>query len=105
MKNHLDKLKSELKVLANEIKELKKTRKSCPYGYVPGLQTAQYDFRVKHIVRCMLRGRSIDEIEPSVRDPNCSNLYRVRRETKKMLDQILAEVEKSNEQTLCTATN
>jgi hypothetical protein len=63
-------LKAELKVLAVEIRQLKSTRKQCKNGYVSGLENKQKEFRIKHIVRCILRGRTIEEIEPTLKDPN-----------------------------------
>ena len=57
-------LKQELKELAVEIRKLRKTRKSEPYGYVPGLESLSSEARHKHIVYCMLRGRRYEEIEP-----------------------------------------
>lgn len=62
-------MKAELKVLAEEIKTKKSKRKEYK-GYVSGLWSDQYNFRVKHIARCLLRGRSIEEIENKHRDPS-----------------------------------
>jgi len=99
MKIHLLKLKAELKVLANEIKELKKTRKSCPNGYVSGLASAQEKFRIRHITRCLLRGRTLEQIEPKLRDPNSYTHQWVRKQAAKLVSDIMKEV--SNVQTLC----
>lgn len=62
------KMKAELKVLAVEIRAFKSKRKELK-GYVPGLGGAQWDFRTKHIAYCLLRGRTIEQIEPKVRNP------------------------------------
>lgn len=69
MKIQLLKMKAELKVLATEIRTLKSKRKELK-GYVPGLGQAQYEFRANHIAYCMLRGRTLEQIEPKLRDPN-----------------------------------
>lgn len=62
-------LKAELKVLAVEIRQLKSTRKQCTNGYVSDLGWKQNDYRIKHIARCLLRGRTMEEIEPKYKDP------------------------------------
>ena len=79
MKIAIAKLKAELKVLALEIRTLKSKRKELR-GYVPGLATAQDQFRIKHIARCMLRGRKLEEIEPKLRDPNSYHHAYVRKQ-------------------------
>lgn len=65
MKELIANLKQELKALEANIKALKKTRKTHRNGYVPQLQKNQSEYRVKHIFRCMLRGRTLDQIENS----------------------------------------
>ena len=97
MKTQLMKLKAELKVLAVEIRELKKTRKSCQFGYVSGLSSKQNEFRIKHIARCLLRGRTLEQIEPKLKDPNNYNHQWVRKQAAKIVTQILEGV---NGQTL-----
>ncbi len=88
MKIHLLKLKAELKVLAIEIRTLKSKRKELK-GYVPGLTSAQEQFRIKHIARCMLRGRKLEEIEPKLRDPNSSHHYYVRKQAARIVAEVL----------------
>ena len=56
-------LKKYLKSNAIKIKELKSTRKAVPCGYVAGLDDLRKSIRHYHIAYCMIRGRSIDEIE------------------------------------------
>lgn len=65
MKELLANLKTDLKALAVDIRNLKKTRKQCSNGYVPGLFERQHDFRVKHVFRCLIRGRTLEQIESS----------------------------------------
>jgi len=65
MKELLASLKSDLKVLAASIRTAKQSRKTQPNGYVSGLADLQFDFRVKHIFRCLLRGKTLEEIENS----------------------------------------
>lgn len=55
--------KRELKSLALSIRSLKEKRKQMPNGYVPGLLDARITYRHLHIVYCLLRGRTIDQIE------------------------------------------
>lgn len=88
MKIELMKLKAELKVLATEIRTLKSKRKELK-GYVPGLGHAQNEFRIKHIARCMLRGRTLEQIEPKLRDPNDYNHTYVRKQAAKLVSEIL----------------
>ncbi len=84
MKIHLTTLKAELKVLAIEIRTLKSKRKEMR-GYVPGLSSAQEQFRIKHIARCLLRGRTLEQIEPKLRDPNgCHHAY-IRKQAAKIV--------------------
>lgn len=92
MKTHLTKLKAELKVLALEIRQLKSTRKQCKFGYVSGLGYAQNEFRIKHIARCMLRGRTLEQIEPKLRDPNDMNHAYVRKQAAKIVADVLEAV-------------
>jgi hypothetical protein len=99
MKTHLLKLKAELKVLAHEIRELKKTRKQCSNGYVYGLSTKQEEFRTKHIARCILRGRTIEQIEPKLREPDNYRHQWVRKQAMEIVAKITEEV--AREQTVC----
>ena len=64
------KLKLELKTLALEIRSLKSQRKSFSSGYVPGLISKQYNYRHMHIAYCLMRGRTIEQIENKVREHN-----------------------------------
>jgi len=64
------KLKQELKKAAIEIRKLKGDRKPSPNGYVPYLYAKQWHYRHEHIVYCLLRGRTIEEIENKVREGN-----------------------------------
>lgn len=90
MKIHLMKLKAELKVLATEIRTLKSKRKEMR-GYVPGLSSAQDQFRIKHIARCMLRGRTLEQIEPKLRDPNSYHHAYIRKQAAKLVTEILQQ--------------
>lgn len=66
-------LKQHIKNLAKEIKVAKTLRKESEYGYVYGLLRLQYEARHHHISYCLLRGRTIEEIEPTVREGNGAN--------------------------------
>lgn len=63
-------IKLELKESAKEIRYLKSQRKSFSSGYVPGLISKQYHYRHMHIAYCLMRGRTIDQIENKVREYN-----------------------------------
>ncbi len=56
-------LKQQIKTLVTEIKEKKQLRKESKYGYVDGLDRLRYEVRHHHISYCLLRGRSMEEIE------------------------------------------
>lgn len=77
-KTYLKQLKSELKTLSSEIRQKKSLRKKplneFGNGYVPGLAGAQFDARHTHLAYCMLRGRTYEQIEPTVRENNKANL-------------------------------
>ena len=66
-------LKQHIKGLAKEIKEKKGLRKESDYGYVAGLDRLRYEARHHHIAYCLLRGRSMSEIEKSCRQDNSPN--------------------------------
>lgn len=97
MKIQLAKLKAELKVLAIEIRTLKSKRKELK-GYVPGLSTAQEQFRIKHIARCLLRGRTIEQIEPKLREPNSYLNKYVRKQAAAIVASVLEEVANASPQ-------
>jgi len=62
MKTKIKLMKCEQKERAQEIKSLKSKRKELK-GYVPGLDSEQFRFRVNHIAYCLIRGRAPEEIE------------------------------------------
>ena len=63
-------LQKHQKQLAAEIKAAKATRKSVPHGYVAGLDYQRDTYRHHHIAYCLLRGRTIEQIERSSNDPH-----------------------------------
>lgn len=89
MKIQLLKMKADLKVLAKKIRTLKSTRKQCTNGYVSGLESTQFDFRAKHIAYCMLRGRTLEQIEPKLREPNSWTNARVRKAAAAIVSEVL----------------
>ena len=66
-------LKHQIKTLVTEIKEKKQLRKTSKYGYVDGLDRLRYEARHHHIAYCLLRGRSMEEIESTPREDNAPN--------------------------------
>lgn len=90
MKIQLKKMKAELKVQALEIRKLKSTRKECANGYVSGLESARYDYRAKHIAYCLLRGRTLEQIEPKVHGSVTDyNHWRVRKDAAAIVAAVL----------------
>lgn len=89
MKIQLLKMKAELKVLATEIRTLKSTRKQCQFGLVPGLAGTQHEFRYKHIAYCLLRGRTLEQIESKVRDVNDWGYNDSRKQAARIVSSIL----------------
>ncbi len=63
MKTLIRQYKSELKQQAKDIRAMKDQRKKVPNGYVSGLFQARYNFRVKHVAYCLIRGRTLEQIE------------------------------------------
>jgi hypothetical protein len=92
MKIQLLKMKAELKALAKEIRQLKSTRKQCQNGCVTGLQYIQHEFRYKHIAYCMLRGRTIEQIEPKVWDMHSWGYHNSRKEATRIVKSILESI-------------
>ena len=72
-------VKQELKRLAALIRQLKSQRKALPFGFVPGLTMAQLDYRHLHICSCLLRGRTIEQIEPRGTAANPRSVYRLNQ--------------------------
>lgn len=52
---------------------------------------AYQEFRAKHIAYCLLRGRTIEQIEPKLRDPNSYIHTKVRKEADKIVASVLAQ--------------
>ena len=97
MTKNVKTLKNELKKLAEEIRTAKKERKSSYTGervytstiwkdYEVAAMKAQKlsdTFRHMHIAYCLLRGRSIEEVEPKNRkdnEPNMSFVHKIMKE-------------------------
>lgn len=74
MKIQLAKLKAENKILVQKYKET-------GIGYM--------DVRAKHIAYCMLRGRTLEQIEPKLRDPKSWIHAAVRRDAARIVSEIL----------------
>jgi len=64
---NIQKLKNELKSLASQIRETKQSRKEPRKESLWKIQSRLYDqkfeFRHKHIAYCLLRGRTMEQIE------------------------------------------
>jgi len=68
--------------------EFTKTQKT-HWDNASALSNKQFEFRSKHIARCMLRGRKLEEIEPKLRDPNSYIHARVRKEAARIVASVL----------------
>lgn len=67
MKEQILKMKLELKELARQIKDKKKQRKNKDItggtGQVPGLESARYSYRHKHVAYCLVRGKKLEQCD------------------------------------------
>ena len=70
-------LKVALKEAAVDIRHKKSKRKGSPYGVVAGLDDLRYEYRHHHIAYCLIRGRSMEEIERNCAIDNRPNSYYV----------------------------
>jgi len=57
-------LKAALKEAAVAIRVKKSKRKSRPHGRVAGLDSLRFEVRHHHVAYCLLRGKTIEQIEP-----------------------------------------
>lgn len=55
------------------------------------LDKAYEEYRAKHIAYCMLRGRTLEQIEPKLRDPHSWVHARVRKEAARIVASVLEE--------------
>ena len=65
--------KEEYKSIAKRIRHLKSQRKQALYGFVPGLEDAQWEARHMHVAYSELRGRTRDQIESEPKTEICEN--------------------------------
>ena len=56
-------LKNYLKAEASAIRLLKSQRKTAANGYIPDLLYKSLSFRVSHVAYCMLRGKTLEQVE------------------------------------------
>lgn len=101
MNRILRRTKAELKILAAQITESKKQLKQAQregtsvWTHICARGKAQSEFRIKHIARCMLKGRTLIEIENTPRcearcsccdKPNMKAVQELLNEWKKEID-------------------
>tara|TARA_R110000824_G_scaffold218435_2_gene405061 strand:+ start:8851 stop:9162 length:312 start_codon:yes stop_codon:yes gene_type:complete len=85
MNNKITELKEEQKTLAKRIRQQKtNTKDSQRKGAKPWAQQAlqlkmRSEYRNKHIAYCLLRGRTIEQIEPTTRKGNEPNMPAIKR--------------------------
>lgn len=108
----LNRLKAELKILASTIKVEKPAYRTAyseaardigPWTTVQShnlaLGTAQYEFRHRHIVFCLLRGRTMEQIENTSRCANeKGHCYVCNHPNQKYLNQLLEAAKAEMEQ-------
>ena len=101
MKNSIKQIKEEQKALAKSIREQKIAFKNAQREignwqayekFGCKLHKLQWEFRHRHIARCLLRGRTMEQIENKNRDDNKPDQNLIN----KYYDQYLAEIEKEN---------
>lgn len=100
MKSRIKEIKQQQKERAEEIRALKSQRKTyvSKYynrvtGYIQGLDTIQYQYRLNHIVYCLLRGRKPEEIENRWRDPEDHNNRYIWKQAAKIIQEVYTEFE------------
>jgi hypothetical protein len=59
------------------------------------LNKLYFEYRSKHIAYCMLRGKTLEQIEPKLRDPNLDIHAKVRKAAASIVNSVM---EKMNEQ-------
>ena len=77
MKKILRSMRSDLKALAAGIRAAKLERRTAPNGFVYALGGLQHEFRHKHVIRCLLRGKTLEQIENKPKFP--LNEFTLRR--------------------------
>ena len=80
----------QYKILSKN-QEFINTRKEC-WNNASNLYKAYYEYRSKHIAYCMLRGRTLEQIEPKLRDPNSYIHVQIRTEAAKIVAATLEAV-------------
>lgn len=106
MKESLQQLKTELKQLAVEIRGQKSHHKQTQRDFsksdsktwsttysamgksICSLHSLKFQFRKKHIARCLLRGRTLEQIEGKLKNPKDINNINVREEAAKLVKSI-----------------
>lgn len=66
----LKEMKTYLKETAVTIRSKKSERKGAKFGWVQGLDDLRYRYRHCHLAYCLLRGRTMEQIERSCRTDN-----------------------------------
>ena len=79
-------LKKEAKEIRIAKIELKETQRSGGYGNQWGLVCKRQDWRHKFIAYCMIRGRSLEQIERYCHEDNKPNMVKVERLIKEFSD-------------------
>jgi hypothetical protein len=81
----------EQRKLLNKNEEFNQQQKEVWTNY-SNLSNAYEEFRAKHIAYCLLRGRTMEQIEPKLRDPNYYIHKRVRDHAVSIVKTILEAV-------------
>lgn len=78
----------QYKVLS-KIPEFTQEQKEVWINY-SNLSTARFEYRSKHIAYCLLRGRTLEQIEPKLRNPNDYHHRGVRERAAKIVSEVLS---------------
>lgn len=95
MKAIIKSLKASQKLLAKSIRDKKDQRKSHKDGFVLGLAQQRHTYRINHIIYCILRGKTMGQIESRrvTHTPTDYSECCLRFDVKKTWKQILPEIE------------
>lgn len=77
----------QYKILRND-EQFKTAQKEC-WNNQSNLYSARFEFRSKHIAYCMLRGKTLEQIEPKLKDPNDPLHASVRKEAARIVTEIV----------------
>lgn len=78
---------SQWKILKDN-EQFRTAQKEC-WNNQSNLYQARFDFRSKHIAYCMLRGKTLEQIEPKIKNENDPIHSAVRKEAARIVTEIV----------------